>query len=187
MSSTWAFTRTAVKRFQTLHARRESEEEAQRLLAALASRAGRLRELTSTGEFQWKVDEPPLILVTKRQEGRNLCITVHRDGTREAPPLTRSEQDLVSEMAALELGRSEPTAGSSRREWALRERRLVDEKRRLEEQLQMSEAQRSDLVEAYARLREGLRMVVGTLKDDRAKVEVVAALRVIEREAPRLT
>jgi hypothetical protein len=185
LSSSWAFTRTAIKRFITLYARRESEEEAQKLLSALAARAGRLRELTPTGDFQWKVEEPPLILVTKRKDGLHLCVTVHRDDQRAAPPLSRSEQELVSEMA-LETGFGGSAGGASRREWALRERRLLDDKRRLEEKLQASEAQRSDLAEAYVRLRESLRIAVGSLKDDRAKVEVITALREIERAAPSL-
>lgn len=185
MSSSWAFTRTAVKRFMTLHGRNGSEMEAQSLLSTLAARAGRLRELTPMGDFQWKVEEPPLILVTKRQDGLNLCVTVRRDGSAPAPPLSRGEQELVSELAS-DLGRSGPVSGSSRQQWALRERRLLAEKRRLEEQLQASEAQRAGLAEAYVRLREGLRIAVGTLKDDPARVEVAAALREIEREAPSL-
>ena len=119
MSSSWAFTRTAIKRFIALYARRESEEEAQKLLAA---RAGRLRELTATGDFQWKVEEPPLILVTKRKDGLHLCVTVHRDSHRGSPPWSGSEQELVSEMA-LELA-GVGAGGSSRREWAQKERRL---------------------------------------------------------------
>jgi hypothetical protein len=185
MSSSWAFTRTAVKRFMTIHGPRESEMEAQRLLSALASRAGRLRELTPMGDFQWKVEEPPMILVTKRQEGLNLCVTVRRDGSGAAARRSRSEQELLSELA-LDLGRGVPASGSSRQQWALRESRLLAEKRRLEERLQASEAQRAGLAEAYARLREGLRIAVGTLKDDPARVEVAAALREIEREAPSL-
>jgi hypothetical protein len=186
LSNSWAFTRTAVKRFITLEAHRQTEEEAQRLLYAVAARAGRLRELTSTGDFQWKVDEPPLILVTKREDGKNLCVTVRRDGPRTSLPHGWCEQDFASNPAP-ERGvpptLPEPAAGVSRKDWALRERRLLDEKRRLEEQLQTSEAQRSDLVEAYRRLQEGLRIAMGTLKQDQGKIEVVAALRQIEKDA----
>ncbi len=189
LSNSWAFTRTAVKRFMTLHAERQSEEEAQRLLAAVAARAGRLRELTPTGEFQWKVDEPPLILVTKREDGRNLCVTVRRGDSRTLLPPGWSGEDLnegARESAPPAAPGGAGTGGTttvSRKDWALRERRLLDEKRRLEEQLQVSEAQRSDLAEAYMRLQEGLRIAMGTLKHDHGKIEVVAALRQIEKEA----
>jgi hypothetical protein len=190
VSNSWAFTRTAVKRFMTIHATRQSEAEAQKLLAAVAARAGRLRELTPTGEFQWKVDEPPLILVTKREDGRNLCVTVRRADPRATLPPGWSGEDWIAEMAAETAPPAAPggagtggTSGVSRKDWALRERRLLDEKRRLEEQLQASEAQRSDLAEAYMRLQEGLRIAMGTLKHDHGKIEVVAALRQIEKEA----
>jgi hypothetical protein len=82
LSSSWEFTRTAVKRFRTIHAWGESEREAHRHLATLASEAGRLRELTPRGDFQWKVEEPPMILVTKRVDGLNLCVTVQKTAGR---------------------------------------------------------------------------------------------------------
>ncbi len=92
--SAFHFTDHAVDRFVSRHVPELTTSEARMVLAHAAQSAVRLREKTALGQEQWRIDEPPATLVTKRDGGMIVCVTVldaEPDPTRVAPRGKRSK------------------------------------------------------------------------------------------------
>jgi ribosomal protein L16/L10AE len=87
-------TNHAAARFQQRHAPHLSLDVARRTIAESLPSAGKLSAKTWSGDEQWKLSEPPCVLVTKRRGDRRL----HRG--QVGPPCGSARRSAASTSAA---------------------------------------------------------------------------------------
>src|SRR5262249_50659375 len=97
--SRWTFSPHAIARYVERHAPDLHPDEALPRLQEAVRRAGKLRELTLNGDSQWRVDDPPMILVAKEEGGKIICLTIlpHPD---TPPAMNALEEELLHHAAA---------------------------------------------------------------------------------------
>lgn len=92
----FGFTEHAIDRFIERHAPDLSRTEARRYLEDTALKAVRLKEKTLNGETQWQIEDGT-VLVTKRDCGENVCVTVLPEPFRRGP--CAEELEMMREYA----------------------------------------------------------------------------------------
>ena len=76
MGFTIGITHHAVDQYIKRHAREMPFNEARALLEASVPTAVKLKEKTCNGQEQWRIEELGIVLVTKRDYGEYVCVTV---------------------------------------------------------------------------------------------------------------
>lgn len=94
------FTEHAIDRFVERHAPELSREEARNFLAEAAQSAVKLRQKTYSGQFQWQVEDSGIILVTKRDAGEDVCVTVLPQPEQHG--ISEEEMELMREYALVQ-------------------------------------------------------------------------------------
>ena len=76
MATLIGITHHAVDQYIKRHARELSFHEARAVLEASVPTAVKLKEKTHTGQEQWRIEELGIVLVTKRDQGEYVCVTI---------------------------------------------------------------------------------------------------------------
>ncbi len=96
----FGFTEHAIDRFIERHAPDLSRKEARKCLEETALKAVRLKEKTINGESQWMLEDG-IILVTKRDGGETVCVTILPEPYRRGP--REEELEMMREYAEANL------------------------------------------------------------------------------------
>ena len=80
----FGFTEHAIDRFIDRHAPDLSRAEARKYLEQTALKAVRLKEKTINGQAQWQIEDG-VVLVTKSDNGENVCVTILPEPQHRGP------------------------------------------------------------------------------------------------------
>ena len=89
------FTQHAIERFIQRHAPEETFYRARTLLINRSQHAVCLKQKTLLGQTQWQVHNPSVVLVTKYDKGRHVCVTVLPQPENKDIP--EEEAELIQE------------------------------------------------------------------------------------------